>query len=407
MASFIQVVSDRYLRARRKGAFVKVMVRFALVGTALGVFAMVICMALMNGFREEIQATLFRATAHFSLAPFAGDVREATAAAAKLRAVPGVAGVSPMRLEKGLLKGGAPDSPPEGVVIKAVDPATAASTSSIFESTVPIRIAELQEGQILIGQELARILSLRVGDTVTVAFMRLELGLGGVQPKFAAFKVVGTFQSHISEYDRGWAFITLADGLRIARAEGPEFLEVRAEQLEAIDEVKGRAQKAMGPGWLSTDLRDTNKQLFAALKVEKWIFTGILSLIVCIAAFNIVASLVLLITEKRRDLGTLLALGATPDQVAGLFQRMGLRIGLVGTAWGLGLAIPTCLVADHFKLVKLPASVYDFITYVPFRLTVVDVVIAAVFPLLVAWLASRLPARRAASVDPVDSLRAE
>ncbi|HJW34739.1 MAG TPA: ABC transporter permease [Holophagaceae bacterium] len=407
MASFIQVVSDRYLRARRKGAFVKVMVRFALVGTALGVFAMVICMALMNGFREEIQATLFRATAHFSLAPYAGDVREAGAAAAKLRAVPGVAGVSPMRLEKGLLKGGAPDAPPEGVVIKAVDPATAASTSSIFESTTPLRIADLQDGQILIGQELARILSLRVGDTVTVAFMRLELGLGGVQPKFAAFKVVGTFQSHISEYDRGWAFITLADGLRIARAEGPEFLEVRAEQLEAIDEVKGRAQKAMGPGWLSTDLRDTNKQLFAALRVEKWIFTGILSLIVCIAAFNIVASLVLLITEKRRDLGTLLALGATPDQVAGLFQRMGLRIGLVGTAWGLGLAIPTCLLADHFKLVKLPASVYDFITYVPFRLTGLDVIIAAVFPLLVAWLASRLPAKRAASVDPVDSLRAE
>ncbi|MBI3130083.1 MAG: ABC transporter permease [Acidobacteria bacterium] len=407
MASFIQVVSDRYLRARRKGAFVKVMVRFALVGTALGVFAMVVCMALMNGFREEIQSTLFRATAHFSLAPYAGDIREADAAAAKLRAVPGVAGVSPMRLEKGLLKGGAPDAPPEGVVIKAVDPRTAASTSSIFESTTPLRIAELQEGQILIGQELARTLALRVGDTVTVAFMRLELGLGGVQPKFAAFKVAGTFQSHISEYDRGWAFISLADGLRIARAEGPEFLEVRAENLEAIDEVKARATKALGAGWLSADLRDTNKQLFAALKVEKWIFTGILGLIVCIAAFNIVASLVLLITEKRRDLGTLLALGATPDQVAGLFQRMGLRIGLVGTAWGLALALPACWIADRFKLVKLPPSVYDFITYVPFRLTALDIFFAAAFPLLVAWLASRLPARRAASVDPVDSLRAE
>ncbi|MBI3777041.1 MAG: hypothetical protein HY273_16095, partial [Gammaproteobacteria bacterium] len=151
----------------------------------------------------------------------------------------------------------------------------------------PIGISELQEGQILIGKELAERLGLRVGDTVTVAFMRLELGLGGVQPKFAAFKVAGTFQSHISEYDRGWAFIPLADGLRIARAEGPEFLEVRADRLEAIDEVKERATKALGPGWLSSDLRETNKQLFAALKVEKWIFTGILSLIVCIAAFNI------------------------------------------------------------------------------------------------------------------------
>ncbi len=407
MSSFIQVVSDRYLRARRKGAFVKVMVRFALVGTALGVFAMVVCMALMNGFREEIQATLFSATAHFSLVPYAGDVREAGATAARLRSVPGVAGVSPMRMEHGLLKGGAPDSPPEGVVIKAIDPPTAASTSSIYGSSRPIQVSALQEGEILIGKELAERLGLRAGDTVTVAFMRLELGLGGVQPKFAAFKVAGTFHSHISEYDRNWAFITLADGLRIARAEGPQFLEVRAERLEAIDEVKARAIQALGPGWMSTDLRETNKQLFAALKVEKWIFTGILSLIVCIAAFNIVASLVLLITEKRRDLGTLLALGATPEQVAALFQRMGLRIGLVGTAWGLALALPACLIADHYKLVKLPASVYDFITYVPFRLTWVDVLIAAAFPLIVAWLASRLPAHRAARVDPVDSLRAE
>ncbi|HJV89227.1 MAG TPA: ABC transporter permease [Holophagaceae bacterium] len=407
MSSFIQVVSDRYLRARRKGAFVKVMVRFALVGTALGVFAMVVCMALMNGFREEIQATLFSATAHFSLFPYAGDVREAEAQAAKLRTVPGVAGVSPMRMEHGLLKGGLPDSPPEGVVIKAVDPATAATTSSIYGSARPLPISRLEDGQIILGQELAERLGLKVGDTVTVAFMRLELGLGGVQPKFAAFKVAGTFRSHISEYDRNWTFITLADGMRIARAEGPQFLEVRADRLDAIDDVKGRAVAALGAGWLSTDLRDTNKQLFAALKVEKWIFTGILGLIVCIAAFNIVASLVLLITEKRRDLGTLLALGATPDQVAGLFQRMGLRIGLVGTLWGLGLALPTCLIADRYKLVQLPASVYDFITYVPFRLTVLDVAVAAAFPLLVAWIASRLPARRAASVDPVDSLRAE
>ncbi len=407
MASFIQVVSDRYLRARRKGAFVKVMVRFALVGTALGVFAMVVCMALMNGFREEIQATLFRATAHFSVAPYAGDIRGAEALATKLREVPGVAGVSPMRMERGLLKGGAPDAPPEGVVLKGVDPATAATTSSIFESARPQPISALKEGEILVGRELADRLGLRVGDTVTVAFMRLELGLSGVQPKFAAFRVAGTFHSHISEYDRNWAFIPLADTQRIARAEGPEFLEVRATDLQAIDAVKTRALQALGPGWLASDLRETNKQLFAALKVEKWIFTGILSLIVCIAAFNIVASLVLLITEKRRDLGTLLALGATPDQVAGLFQRMGLRIGFTGTAWGLGLAVPACWVADRFKLVTLPPSVYDFITYVPFRLTVLDVLLAGAFPLAVAWLASRLPARRAASVDPVESLRAE
>jgi lipoprotein-releasing system permease protein len=171
--------------------------------------------------------------------------------------------------------------------------------------------------------------------------------------------------------------------------------------------VKPAVLKALGPAFHSTDLRETNKPLFAALRVEKWIFGAILALIVLVAAFNIVASLVLLITEKRRDLGVLLALGATPDQIRRLFELQGLRIGAVGTAWGLGSAVPLCLVADHYKLIKLPAAVYDFITYVPFRLSVLDLTLVAVFPLLVAWAASRFPAKRAANVDPVEALRSE
>lgn len=407
MPSFVDTVSARYLNAPRKGAFVKVMVAFARVGVGLGVFAMVVCMALMNGFQQEIEHTLFSATAHFSVAGLVGDIPQSGPVAARIRAMPGVAGASPMRIEKGLLKGRASGSPPEGVVVKAVDPASAASTSSIYGSLSPIRIAELKEGEILVGRDLAQRLALRVDDTVTVAFLRAELGLSGLQPKFAAFRVAGFFESHIAEYDRGWVFITLADGNRIAKSDDAEMIEVRATRLDRIDAIKRAVMDALGPSFVSTDLRETNKQLFAALKVEKWLFTALLSLIVLVAAFNIVASLVLLITEKRRDLGTLLALGATPRQVAQLFERMGLRIALKGTLWGLGLSVPFCLLADRFRLVKLPPSVYDFITYVPFRLGALDLLIAAAFPLLVGWLASRLPARRAASVDPVDALRAE
>jgi lipoprotein-releasing system permease protein len=126
-----------------------------------------------------------------------------------------------------------------------------------------------------------------------------------------------------------------------------------------------------------------------------------------VAAFNIVASLVLLVTEKRRDLGVLLALGATPRQIQRLFELQGLRIGAVGTLWGLATSVPLCLAADHWKLIKLPAAVYDFITYMPFRLKVTDVALVAVFPLLVSWLAARYPAKKAAALDPVDALRSE
>ncbi|HET8900463.1 MAG TPA: ABC transporter permease [Holophagaceae bacterium] len=406
MGTFDAFVARRYLRAQRKGAFVRVMVRFATGGIALGVFAMVVTMALMNGFREEIQKNLFSATAHFTVAHLAGDIPDTAKTLADIRATPGVVAASPIRIDKGLLRSPASGAPPEPVLIKAVDPASAHGTSSIFDSaTVPVE--QLKEGQILIGKELAEKLDIRAGDTITVAYLRLDLSLGGAQPKLAAYKVAGFFQSHISDFDRGWAFIHIEDAERLARTDQAEMIEVRTTGIDAIGPAKKAVLDRLGPAFVATDLRETNKPLFAALTVEKWIFTAILALIVLVAAFNIVASLVLLVTEKRRDLGVMLAFGATPDQVARIFVRQGLWLGAVGTAIGLALSVPLCLLADHYQWIHLPAAVYDFITYIPFRLRWPDLLLAAAFPMLVAWFSARRPARRAANLDPVDALRSE
>lgn len=411
MRSFEAFVAQRYLRTRKKGAFVRVMVRFARWGIALGVFAMVVSLALMNGFREDIQANLFSATAHFTVANLGGEIPDTQDDLRIIRATPGVVAASPVRLDHGLLKPAASDAPPAPLMLKAVDPGSAHGTSSIFDSVKPGPVERLQEGEILIGQELARSMGIRVGDSVAVVFMRLDLGLAGLQPKMAGFKVAGTFLSHIGEYDKGWAFIHIQDAMRLAGSDQAELIEVRARNVDAIDQVKPAVLKALngsGPGpFFAQDLRDTNRALFSALRVEKWIFGAVLSLIVLIAAFNIVGSLVLFVTEKRRDLGVFLALGATPLQIQHLFELQGLRIGAVGTAWGLGVSVPFCLLADHYRLLKLPPAVYDFITFVPFRLNPLDLALVAVFPMLVAWAASRYPARRAASVDPVEALRAD
>lgn len=411
MRSFEAFVAERYLHTRKKGAFVRVMVRFARWGIALGVVALVITMALMNGFRDEIQANLFSATAHFTVFHLSGDIPDTARALAKVRSIDGVVAASPVRLEQGLLKPTDTEAPPEGLQIKAVDPASAHGTSTIFDSLEPKPVEQLQPGEILIGKELERSMNLKVGDSVAIAFMRLDLGLSGLQPKMLAFKVAGVFNSHISEYDRRWAFIHLEDAQRLAGADQAGFIEVRTRGVDHIDKVKAAVLDALNEGagsaYMASDLREVNRSLFAALRVEKWIFGAILSLIVLIAAFNIVASLVLLVTEKRRDLGVLLALGATPRQIQRLFELQGLRIGAVGTAWGLGFSVPFCLLADHFRLIKLPSAVYDFITYVPFRLSLLDLALVAVFPLVVAWWASRYPAKRASHVDPVDALRAE
>lgn len=411
MRAFEAFVARRYLKTRRKGAFVKVMVAFARAGTALGVFAMVITLAVMNGFHEEIQANLFSATAHFTVSSLTGDFVDTGAALKAVRAVPGVKAASPIRFERALIRPAGLDAPPEALAVKAIDPATAHSTSRIFDSLQPARVEDLKPGEVLVGYDLAKNLGLRVGDTAAIAFFRLDLGLSGLQPRMMAFRVAGIFQSHIGEYDARWAFIHLDDAKALARTDQAEMIEVSATNLAAIDRAKPAVLEALrgldvgAP--VATDLRDSNRALFAALKLEKWLFSAAFGLIVLVAAFNIIASLVLLVTEKRRDLGVLLALGATPRQIQRLFELQGLRIGAVGTAWGLGLSVPLCWVLDHFRLVHLPKAVYDFITYVPFRLYLSDVLLVAVFPILVAWLASRYPARRAAHVNPVEALRAE
>ncbi|MCE1228285.1 MAG: ABC transporter permease [Firmicutes bacterium] len=411
MAAFESFVAERYLKTRQKGAFVRTLMRYARWGIALGVFVLVVAQALMNGFREEIQANLFAATGHFTVFFFSGDLPDTSKALSTLRALPQVKAASAMRFERGLLKSQLEGAPVEAVAVKGIDPTSARGTSNLLDSLAPKPLEQLQEGELLVGKDLARSVGLRVGDRVSIAFMRLDLGLSGLQPRLVGFKVAGIFESHNGEYDQRWVFIHLNDAKRLAATDQAEFIEVRAQNIDSIEEAKTAAMSALngagkGP-YGSTDLRDTNRALFSALKFQRILFMLILALIVVLAAFNIVAILVLFITEKRRDLGVLLALGATPRQIQRIFEHQGVRICLVGTAWGLGLALPTCWVLDHWKLVKLPPSLYDFITYVPFKLAVIDVVMVAIFPLLVAWFASRYPARRAARMNPVDALRAE
>jgi lipoprotein-releasing system permease protein len=410
--SFSAYVAERYLKTRKKGAFVRVMMHFAKGGVALGVFVLLVTTALANGFLHEIQANLWSATSHFSVAHVWGDLPDTEGTLAKIRAVPGVAAATPVRQDFTLIRANVPGASSGPMLVMGVDPRTARTTASIFESLRPKPVEGLKDGEMLIGDAAAERYGIRLGQEVVLTFPREDVGLGGAMPRFAVFQVAGLFHSRISEYDSGWGFITIEDSKRIGESSQANYIGVRVRNLDEIDSIKPKILAALGQTGLKgpytiPDLREQNRMLFAAMKVQKWIFTVILSLIVLVATFNIVSSLVLLITEKRRDLGVLLSMGATPAQIQRTFELQGIRIAAVGTLWGIGIGVPFCLLADHYKFVKLPPAAYDFITYLPFRLEFLDVVAVTIFPLLVAWWASRYPARRAASVDPVDALRAE
>ncbi len=411
--SFSAYLADRYLRTRKKGAFVRVMVRFATGGVALGVFVLVVATALFNGFAQELQSTLFGATAHFSVSAVMGDFQDTARDLGRIRSVPGVVGASPSRMDWTLVRANLPGAPGTPMLMWGIEPQSVRQVSTLFEGMAPRPIEAMQEGEVAIGREAAQRLGVKVGDELVVLFpTSVEMGLGGTLPRQAVFRVAGLFHSRISEYDKGWGFLHLGDAMRLAETDQASYIQVKADHIDRIEALKPKVLAALGQTeplgpYLVPDLREQNRLLFAALKVQKLLFSLVLSLIVLVAAFNIVASLVLLITEKRRDLGVLLSLGATPSQVQRAFQLQGLRIAVTGTLWGLGTAIPFCLLADRYRFIRLPQDLYDFVTHLPCRLQVSDLLMVSVFPLVVAWWASRFPARRASRVDPVDALRAE
>jgi lipoprotein-releasing system permease protein len=409
--TFEYFVAQRYLKTRRKGAFVRTMLRFARWGVAIGVFTLVVSQALMTGWREGIQNLLFNATAHFSVHPYNSEDWDTDKALEIIQSIPGIKATNPFRMETALARSVRAKQVAEPLMLKAIDPKTARDTSSLFDNLSPDPIESLLPGQAVVGRDFARQQGLRVGDDLQAILSRVDLGLSGMMPKMKAFTVVGIFHSRNSLYDRGWAFVHLDDAKAWAQSDQADGIEVSVADIKHIRakqaEIKAVMEKTFGQPFFSMDQLERNRELFAGLEMLKWIFLAVLSLIIIVNASSITAVLVLLVAEKRRDIGTMLALGATPKQIQRIFQAHGLRMAIIGTLAGLGSAIPLCIILDHFQIIQTPAALVDFLPYFPFKLRFFDAMIAAVFPVIVAFFASRNPAKRASELNPIESLRAE
>jgi len=409
--AFENFVAQRYLKTRRKGAFVRTMLRFARWGVAIGVFTLIVSQALMAGWREGIQNLLFNATAHFSVHPYDPESWNTEQAMEIIKAIPGVKAINPFRMEMALSRSATSGQVAEPLMLKAIAPETARSTSSLFDNIDPIPIEALKYGEIVVGRDFARQQGLRVGDDLQAILSRVDLGLSGMAPKTKVFTVAGIFYSRNSLYDRGWGFVHLDDAKAWAQSDQADGIEITLTDISQVKakqfEIKSALENAFTQPFISMDQIERNRELFAGLDMLKWIFLAVLSLIVIVNASSITAVLVLLVAEKRRDIGTLLALGVTPGQILRIFQAHGLRMAATGTLAGLAIALPLCFILDHFRIIQTPAALVDFLPYFPFKLRILDIFIAAVFPIAVAFFASRSPAKRASELNPIETLRAE
>jgi lipoprotein-releasing system permease protein len=400
----------RYLRARGHRMSLSLFVWTGIGGVFLGVSALIVVLAVMTGFQDGIREKIIAANPHILVVePGGRGVGQAGALAARVRSAPGVTSATPFVLQQALFTvqgGGA-----TGGLLRGVDLASPGVRDGL---RAQVKMGALDpllatDGQpaLLLGRELARSLGAIPGDHVTVISPQGSMTAVGLVPKMRRFAVAGLVEVGMYEYDASLAYTTLAAAQEFAGlGERVTGIEVKlADPFEA--RTAGRALGAtLGAGYWIRDWMDMNRNLFAALQLEKLALFVIVTIIVLVAAFAIIGHLVLLVAEKRKEIGILKAMGASGPSIALVFLVAGMLIGLVGTALGSAFGLLLIWVQNTYHVIRLAGDVYQ-ISHLPMKLTRGDFALVVGATLVISLLATLSPARRAARLDPVDVLRYE
>jgi len=401
-------IARRYLTARRKQAFVSVITLISTIGIAIGVAALIIAIALITGFQKDVQDKILGATSHLMISDLTGEgLADYTGTAGLIRPVAGVKSVSPVVYGNVLLQ--AADKS-QGAILKGMDLAAERDIQpwlKVLESgAIPEEGTGPREG-ILLGRDLAASMGAAVGDIITVVTTSSKLGPLGISPKFRTFRVTGVFRTGLYEFDSTTALARLSAAQKFFGIDGRvSYLQVMIEDIFAADRLKESLRNILPPLVYITTWGELNQSLFSALKLEKNIIFLTITLIVIVAALNIIATLILMVMEKTRDIGILMALGATPAEVRRIFFFQGAMIGVVGTAVGTALGLLWCVAANTFELIRVPVDIYQ-ISYVPFRITFLDLLLIIGVSLSISLLSTLFPSHRAAKIDPVQALKYE
>jgi lipoprotein-releasing system permease protein len=407
VTSFPWFVARRYLTARRRQAFISVISGVSIAGVGVGVMALVIALALMTGVQQELQNRIVGSAAHVYVNRLEGPFDNVEEARRMLR-IPGVVGVAPAVEGFGLLT--VSGVTPSTVTIKGIDPALEPEVTDLASAMVTGRASDLvnrppdAHDGILLGVDLAADLGVRQGDIVDLITPELTSTVYGMRQNRRPLEVLGTFRFGFYQVDASWALVSLKTGLEMFNKTAPDMMQLKLTDLNQAPVIRARLQQQLGAAYDVKDWTMLNGPLYSALWLEKIAISLTIGLIVMVAALNIVASLVLLVMEKNRDIAILRTMGAPARIIRRIFIYQGLTIGLLGTTVGVVLGLIVCFVADRYRLVRLPADVYQ-IPYLPFRVQPLDVTIVVLAVMAVCLLATLYPSRQAARLDPAEALR--
>jgi len=443
-------VATRYLRAKRRQAFIGVITAISILGVAAGVASLIVALAINNGFRQDLQQRLLGSTSHVSLLRVQSDgIKDWPALLDRLSHQPHVVAAAPAIYEQVLISRG-PRA--RGAVLKGMIPSYERKVSDLLstvkfgsaealeESTAnPINedISRLNAGggvksktagedgattadslgevqqrvaampPIVLGKDMADDLGATVGSVVLVTSPQGELTPFGMVPKYNRFRVVGIFNSGFFDYDTSWAFTRLSDAQRLfGLGDLISVIQFKVDDIYKADVVAKELEQAAGKGFMATSWMEQNKALFRALRLERVVTFITIGLIVFVAALNILISLTMMVMEKTKDIAVLLSMGTRKSQIRRLFIAQGVLIGLVGTAIGLVLGYALSWAGTRYHLISLAPEVYS-IDYVPFAPRVVDGLLVALVAIGVSFVATMYPSWSAARILPAEALRYE
>ncbi len=422
------MVGLRYLRAKRTEAFISLITVISIVGVMIGVMTLNIVLAVMTGFEEDLRDRILGFNPHIVVVSYAGTIANPDDVVRKVKDTPGVAAAAPLVYSQVMLSSGQSVS---GVVVRGVPPdmeeavidLKAHLTSGSLDGLgapfdVPVEDGDTDANHdgrtdttklsgIILGQELAKQLGIVVGDPVSVVSPLGTPSPVGPIPKVKRFVVAGTFDSGMYDYDSGLLYMGLADAQKFfGLGNAITGVEVRVTDLYDAEQVARRLEQSLGTPFRARDWMEVNRNLFLAFKLEKVVYFIVLTLIVLVAAFNIVATLIMVVMEKRKDIAILKSMGATDRSIARIFMLKGLIIGTVGTVLGVLGGWAGCWVLARYQFVELPKDVF-YVSTLPVRVYGENFATVAVVSVVICLLATIYPARQAAGLAPVEVIRYE